>query len=83
MTLACEDANSKLVDVETVAGEDRVGNNLLQIWKLKFDHKAKCLSQVEHKVWSRFEVEVHKILKLRARRDFEAVVLVVSSVFCC
>ena len=33
MTLACEDANSKLVEVVTVADvddEDRVGNSLLQ-----------------------------------------------------
>ena len=29
VTLACEDANSKLVNVVTVADEDRVGNNLL------------------------------------------------------
>ena len=35
VTLACEDANSKLVDVVTVADEDRVGNNLLQIWSTK------------------------------------------------
>ena len=28
MTLACEDANSKLVDVVTVADDDRVGTNL-------------------------------------------------------
>ena len=34
VTLACEDANSKLVDVVTVADDDLVGNNLLQIWKL-------------------------------------------------
>ena len=37
VTLACEDANSKLVDVLTVAlvdAEDRVGNSLLQILKL-------------------------------------------------
>ena len=27
VTLACEDANSKLVDVVTVADEDHVGNN--------------------------------------------------------
>ena len=32
VTLACEDANSKLVDVVTVADEDRVGNNLLQFY---------------------------------------------------
>ena len=39
VTLACEDANSKLVEVVTVADvsdEDRVGNSLLQIWKLRF-----------------------------------------------
>ena len=45
-TLACEDAYSKLVKVVTVADvsdEDRVGNSLLQIWKLGFDHKADFL----------------------------------------
>ena len=38
MTLACEDANSKLVDVVTLADvdtEDHVGNSLL-IWELEF-----------------------------------------------
>ena len=38
MTLACEDTNSKLVDIVTVANvddEDRVGNSLLQIWELR------------------------------------------------
>ena len=43
MTLACEDAYSKLVGVVTVAyasDEDRVGNSLLQILKLRFGHKA-------------------------------------------
>ena len=35
VTMACEDANSKLVvTVADVDGEDRVGNSLLQIWKL-------------------------------------------------
>ena len=46
MTLACEDANSKLVKVVTVADvddEDHVGNSFLQIWKLRFGHKAKLL----------------------------------------
>ena len=46
MTLACEDANSKLVEVVTVADvtdEDHVGNTLLQIWELTFAHKAKLL----------------------------------------
>ena len=36
LTLTCEDANLKLVDVVTVADDDRFGNNLLQIWKLRF-----------------------------------------------
>ena len=46
MTLAFDDANSKLVMVVTVADvddEDRVGNSLLQIWKLRFGHKVKFL----------------------------------------
>ena len=46
MTLACEDAYSKLVGVVTVADvddEDRVDNSLLQIWKLTFGPKAKLL----------------------------------------
>ena len=43
VTLACEDAYSKLVAVVTfadVSNEDCVGNSLLQIWKLSFGHKA-------------------------------------------
>ena len=46
VTMACEDAYSKLVEAVTVAGvsdEDGVGNSLLQIWKLRFGHKAKLL----------------------------------------
>ena len=46
MTLAFEDANSKLIDVVTVADvddEDCVGNSLLQIWELRFGHKGKLL----------------------------------------
>ena len=58
MTLACEDANSKLVEDVTVANvddEDCVGNSLLQIWELRFGQKAKLLFiYFEHKVWSRF-----------------------------
>ena len=55
VTLAFEDANSKLVDVATVADEDLVGSNLLQISKLRFGKKKLnfCL-YFEHKVWSRF-----------------------------
>ena len=68
VTLECEDAYSKLVEVVTVADvddEDRFGNSLLQIWKLRFGHKAKLL----------FRLKVQglvKILKLKLRRDFEA-----------
>ena len=43
VTLACEDPNSKLDGVVTVADvddEDRVGNSLLQIWELRFGHKT-------------------------------------------
>ena len=43
VTLACEDAHSKLVEAVTVAGvsdEDRIGNSLLQIRKLRLGHKA-------------------------------------------
>ena len=39
MTLACEDVNSKLVEVVTVANvddEDHVGNNLMQLSTLRF-----------------------------------------------
>ena len=39
MTLRCEDTNSKLFDIVTVADvddEDCVGNSLLQISKLRF-----------------------------------------------
>ena len=46
VTLACEDDNSKLVEVFTVALVDdgkRVDNSLLQIWKVKFGHKVKFL----------------------------------------
>ena len=44
MTLTGVDVNSKLVDVVTVAdvdAEDRVGKSLLQIWMLRFGHKAR------------------------------------------
>ena len=44
VTLACEDANSKLVEVVSVAdveAENHVGNILLQIWGPRFSHKAK------------------------------------------
>ena len=52
VTLACEYAYSKLCEVVIVADvddENRVGNSLLQIWKLNF-----FSSDFVHKVWSRF-----------------------------
>ena len=76
VTLACEDANSKLVEVVTVAdvdAEDNVGNSLLQIWELTFGSKAKLL----FRLWAQGLV---KILKLRFRQDFEAGF---CSAFCC
>ena len=45
MAVACEDANSKLVEVVTVAdvdAEDHVNNSLL-IWELTVGHKAQLL----------------------------------------
>ena len=54
--MACEDPNSKLVEVVTVADVDddkRFDDSFMQIWKLKFGHKAKFCSDFEHKVWSR------------------------------
>ena len=63
----CEDTKSKLVDVVTVADiddEDRFGNSLLQIWKLRFGHKAKILFRL-------CAQGLVNILKLKFRRDFE------------
>ena len=75
MTLACEDAYSKLVEVVTVAVDDenRVGNSLLQIWKLRFGHKDKLLFRLSAQ-------GLVRSLKLKFRQDFEAEVW---SVFCC
>ena len=45
MTLVCEDANSKLVEVVTVANVDddgRVGNSLLKISKLRFGQNSEA-----------------------------------------
>ena len=60
MTLACEDGNSKLVEVVTVVeydDEKRVDNSLVQIWKVNFGHKVKLLFGLKgqgFKVCSRF-----------------------------
>ena len=40
MTLECEDANSKLVEVVTLADENSVDDSLVQICKLMFGHKG-------------------------------------------
>ena len=67
VTLACEDANPKLVEVVNVANvddEDRVGTSLLQIWELRFGQKAKLL----FKLWAQGLV---KILKLKFRQDLK------------
>ena len=67
MTLACDDANSKLVEVVTVADvddEDRVCNSLSQIWKLRFGHKAKLLFRLSAQ-------GLVKILKLKFRQDLK------------
>ena len=49
MTLVCEDVNSKLIEVVTVADVDAekcVDDNLVQIWKVKFGHKVKFLFRI-------------------------------------
>ena len=55
MTLACEDANSKVVEVVTVADVDdekHFDDSCMQIWRLKLGREAKFCSDFEHKVWS-------------------------------
>ena len=64
VTLACEDANSKLVDIVTVADDDSVVKKLLQIWKLRFGQKVKLL----FRLWAHGLV---KILKLNFRQDLK------------
>ena len=61
MTLRCEDANSKLVEVVTVAdvdAEDRVGNSLLQNWKLRFGQNLSFVQTLSTRFGRDFEVEV-------------------------
>ena len=64
MTLACEDDNSKLVDVVTVAhvdDEKRVDNSLVQIWKVCLVLKLKVFVQT---LSTRFQglVEILKLI---------------------
>ena len=74
MTLGHGDANSKLVEVLTVAddeAEERVDDILVQIWKLKSKLDV-CSDQPTDRAQDLF-----KILKLRVSRDFEAAVWLV------
>ena len=76
MPLPCKDANSKLVEVVTVADVDdekRFDDSFMQFWKLKFGHKAKFCSHFEHKVWPR-------VWSWSSSETFETEVW---SVFCC
>ena len=65
MALACKDANSKLVEVVTVANvfdEDR-GDTLLHTWELRLGNKAKLLFRLSAQGFV-------KVLKLKFRLDF-------------
>ena len=65
--MACENVNSKLVEVVTVAdvdSEDHVGNSLLQIWELTFGPKTKLLFRLRAQ-------GLVKFLKLKFKQDFE------------
>ena len=65
MTLVCEDANSKLLEVVAVADvadEDRVGNSLLHTWELRLGNKAKPLFRLSAQGFV-------KVLKLKFRQD--------------
>ena len=66
--------NSNLVEAVThVDDEKRVDNSLVQIWRLKFGHKAKLLFTL----WAQGLV---KSLKLKFKQNFETEVCLV---FCC
>ena len=61
MTLACEDANSKLVEVVTVADVDakkHFDDSLVQIWQLKFGNKLNVFETLSKRFGKDFEVEV-------------------------
>ena len=75
--MACEDVNSKLVEVVTVADVDvkkHVDNSLVQIWNLKFGHEINFFCpDFEHKVCSRFwSWSSGEILKLKFSQYFAA-----------
>ena len=55
VTLACEDANSILVEVVTVDAETRVDNSLVQIWYFFVQTLSKMFGQdFEDEVSARF-----------------------------
>ena len=63
MTLASEDAISKLVEAVSLAdvdNEDHVGTTLLQIWEVRFGHNANFYSDLEF--GKSFELKSGKIL---------------------
>ena len=63
MTLVCEDASSKFVEVVAdVDDEGRVGNSFLQILKLRFGQQAKLLFRLSAQGFV-------KVLKLKFRQD--------------
>ena len=64
MTLACEDAYLKLVEVVTVADVDEncVDNNILHIWKLS--------SVIKLNFFQTFSAMFGQDLKLEFRQDF-------------
>ena len=58
MILACEDANSKHVEVVAdVNAEKFVGDILVQIWKLKFGHKVIFLFILANRFGKDFEAQ--------------------------
>ena len=75
MTLLCEDGNSKLVEVVTVAdvdSEDHVGNSLLQIWELTSGPKTKLFFSdfVAQGLVKILKLKFSKILKLELVQHF-------------
>ena len=53
------------VVTDVIDDDNRVGTSLLQIWKLRFGHKAKLLFRLSAQ-------GLVRSLKLKFRRDFEA-----------
>ena len=75
-TLACEDANSKLVKVvavSDVSDKDRVGKSLLQIWKPRFGHNPQAtFVQTLSTFVKILKLKFAEILKLKLGQYFAA-----------